>query len=67
MGGSVAIESLVELVAKVIDPEAFGLPSPDRQEEAGGYLSDRDEARARARVAIEIVLEAIGKPQWPTS
>lgn len=40
----------VENIAKIIDPEAFGLPP--FVEPGSDYLSDRDEARAKARSII---------------
>jgi hypothetical protein len=49
----------IEAVAKLIDPEAFGLPPLDLGEFG---LSDRDEARAKARAVDAAVLDAIGKP-----
>lgn len=46
--------TMVERVAMAIDPEAFGLPAYD----LGEYgASDRDEARLKARAAIEAMRE----------
>lgn len=42
-------ETLVELLAQMIDPEAFGLPNI-REE---GTITDRGEARDKARAIIE--------------
>ena len=41
-------DELIERLAKIIDPEAFGLP--DNSEE--GTITDRDTARDRARLIL---------------
>ena len=42
---------LTEQVAKVIDPEAFGLPDNSEY----GSITDRDTARDRARLVIALL------------
>lgn len=53
------MSELREVIAKVIDPEAFGVPDPIAHEIAKwDYLTDRDEARARADAALRALSEA---------
>ncbi len=46
--------SMSEMMARIIDPEAFGLP-PHPRGEFG--LSDRDEAREKADAILALLLE----------
>lgn len=50
-------DKLVEKVARAIDPEAFG--ERDEIYRSKDYLSDRDEARYRAREIIPLVRAAV--------
>jgi hypothetical protein len=45
------IPEMVERIARIIDPEAFGLP----KNPAFSELSDRDEAREKAQAVIAVI------------
>jgi hypothetical protein len=48
----------IEKAARIIDPEAFGLPNTFHQPDEDGFvLSDRDEARAKAEAILSTTLE----------
>lgn len=54
-------DNLIDRLAKLIDPEAFGLPA-HVPSDGSDYLSDRDEARDKVRVilaAIRVPTEAM--------
>ena len=44
-------DEITEALARIIDPEAFGLPAW-RPSDGSDYLTDRDEARDKARVIL---------------
>lgn len=46
------MEKFIEEIAKIIDPDAFGLSSPYVGE---NWLTDRDEAREKAKVSISLI------------
>ncbi len=46
----------VERIARIIDPEAFGLPS--WRPASADYLTDRDEAREKAVAIIRAIRDA---------
>lgn len=50
------VQEAVERIARIIDPEAFGLPNNIED----GTLTDRDEARDRARIILTAVSESDG-------
>jgi len=49
----------VERIAQIVDPPAWGLPDPITQEDS---LSDRDEARFRARQIVKFISPSAGPP-----
>lgn len=66
------MDTLKERLAKIIDPEAFGLPVR-KAVDGSDYLTDRDEARDKALDAIMVMLAATdpifspsGAPDRPT-
>ena len=54
-------QSLVARLAKIIDPEAFGLPLDNF---GSDYLSDRDMAREKARAVIAAMREPTEAMAW---
>ena len=53
------ITDMREIIARIIDPEAFGL-SAHIPSDGSDYLSDRDEARDKASIIISKLKDAAG-------